>query len=384
MNLTGVFVIVANSIGAGLFGIPITSCLAGFFPSMVVMLFIALYMSLTASLIIKISFAYNLSDIINITKYAVNKYFYALSVFIFFILFSSILSAYLSKCADLSKIIFDSIIKFDINKTIYYCFIILITIAIINFKNTQFNNINSILIIMFLIILILLLYALINNVNKNNLTHYNVNAIKYTYPMLITSFGFHNILPYIKNLNYSYYQTKNLIKLGVIITFFVYFIWIFIVLSIIPFDNNEILSAYNYDKIITELIINYIDYKFIYLIINMFAFFAILTSMFGVSLSIKLFLENLLVFKDIKLKKYVILLIIFLPPVFINLTFKNIFFNALNLSGGVLALLLFGLLPCLIIFINKEKKFNKKTLFKSGILTIISLLAIIFFIISHV
>ena len=383
MNVNGIFIIIANSIGAGLFGIPITCHLAGFLPSVIIMLVIALYMNITAKLIIKINFIYKSNDIIDVSNKNLGNTVKIINICVFILLFSAILAAYLSKSADLSKMMLDQLISFNINKYFYYFFLILIVAIIINIKRTQFDSINKILVAIFIIIFFLLIYELMYHVKVENLLQHNINNIKYIYPILITSFGFHNILPYIKNTNTDYNTIKNLINFGVFFTFLIYFVWIFIILSVI--DNNQsMLQAYNYDKIVTELIITYTASKNVYITINLLAFLAILTSILGISISMKIFLENLLNLKKNIYNKLLIIAAIFSLPIFMTFMYKNIFFKALNFSGGILALILFGLLPCLIILKDKGKNFKNKTLFKAMILTIITISAMIFFIISDI
>ena len=379
-SINGIFIIISNSIGAGLLGMPIICSITGFIPSVILMLLIAIYMNMMARSIIKTSIIYKSNNILHLSEKTIGKSFKIIGLIIYILLFTSILSAYISKSEDLIQEILNLFTNINIKSEICYLIIISTTTIIINLKKTNFNNINNILILIFIIIFILLIYKLFKNSKITHMVTYDVTNIKYTYPILITSFGFHNILPYIKTTYKKYKKIKKIINIGVALTFCIYTIWIFIILSIIPTEKLNMIHEYNNDKIITEIVSNYIDQKNICIMINAFALLAIITSILGISVSMKSLFNELLNLNNNISDKIILNALIFLPPILIIMTCKNIFFTALNISGGIFALILFGLIPNIIILKNKNNKFKKKTLFIAKFLTIITVLIIILFI----
>ena len=100
-ELKGIFIIIGNSIGAGLLGMPIICNLTGFIPSIIIMLFTALYMNITAKMIIQANFIYQLDNIIDLSEKVLGKKIKIISSIIFTLLFTTILSAYISKGGNL-------------------------------------------------------------------------------------------------------------------------------------------------------------------------------------------------------------------------------------------------------------------------------------------
>ena len=363
---------------------PIICNLTGFIPSIIIMLFTALYMNITAKMIIQANFIYQLDNIIDLSEKVLGKKIKIISSIIFTLLFTTILSAYISKGGNLIQELILISTNLNIKIELCYIYLILFSTLIINLKNKNFDNINNIFIIIFIIIFIFLIYKLIKNIKISNLITYNLTNAKYIYTILITAFGFHNILPYIKNNYKEHSKIKNIIDIGMIITFIIYVVWIFLILSIMPSnDSFNAIKEYHDDKIVTELILNYANFQNTFLTINTFALLAIVTSILGISMGMKLFFTKLLNLKQNIINKLILSIIIFLPPVLILSTYKNIFFIALNLAGGIFTLILFGLLPSVILLKTDKIKVKSIALCKIKILTIITILMILISVILY-
>jgi tyrosine-specific transport protein len=76
-----------------------------------------------------------------------------------------------------------------------------------------------------------------------------------------------------------------------------------------------------------------------------FAFFAIVTSLFGQALSVFDFLSDGLKIPKSSKGRMVLCLLTFLPAYIFSQLFPHVFFLALELVGGVAVMILFGLLP---------------------------------------
>lgn len=244
-------------------------------------------------------------------------------------------------------------------------------ILILNSKNDQFKYANNILTITLIsVFLIIILQNSKSDISITNIEKIELNNIKYVYPILITSFGFHNILPYLKNeFKNNEKKLNNSINIGIIITLIIYIIWISF---IIMFKNNYYklgdIENYNSDKIITELLIIKKNNNLTLTIINTFSFLAIITTIFGITVSMKIFLKKIFT----ELPEKIIQMLIMIPPIIIIKLNTNIFFTALEISGSILTLTIFGLMP--IIAIKKQKNEN---LFKLNFLYIITLIIIL-------
>lgn len=369
--INGVLIIIGSSIGAGILGMPITSSLAGFIPSAIIMIAVAIYMAEISKIIIILFNETKINDLTIIFKEKISKNYYILGVLIYTFLFLSIMAAYISKSGDLLQLIVNNLTKLKININLYYALILVATMIIIKSESINFNNINKILTIFLLSILILILIQCSNaNINLNNITYINLQNVIYVYPILITSFGFHNILPYINNENFFEKKyTNKIINIGVITTLTIYLIWIFFILMLKNNDNHlGELELYNSDKIITEMVIIKNNKMLTLIVFNTFSLLAILTSIFSIAISMKIFLQKIMPKVNISF----IIGIILLPPIIIIKIKTNIFFSALEISGSIFTLIIFGLLP-----IKALKIIKKKNLFKINFLYIITSIIII-------
>ena len=370
-NINGILIIIGSSIGAGVLGMPITCSLIGLIPSLILMLMIALYMNETAKIITRLLIKTQSEDLSIALKKNLSTSNYTISVITYSFLFITIIAAYISKSSTLLKTIIDTTSYTNININICYIIIISTMILILNSKNDKFKYANNILTITLLsVFLIIILQNSKSEISITNIEKIELNNIKYVYPILITSFGFHNILPYLKNeFKNNEKKLNNSINIGIIITLIIYIIWIsFIIL----FKNNYYklgdIENYNSDKIITELLIIKKNNNLTLTIINTFSFLAIITTIFGITISMKFFLKKIFT----ELPEKIIQMLIIIPPIIIIKLNTNIFFTALEISGSILTLTIFGLMP--IIAIKKQKNEN---LFKLNFLYIITLIIIL-------
>jgi tyrosine-specific transport protein len=370
-KINGILIIIGSSIGAGVLGMPITCSLVGLIPSLIIMLIVALYMNETAKIITRLLIKTQSDDLSVAFKKNLSTSNYKISLITYSFLFITIIAAYISKSSTLLKTIIDNAVYTNININICYIIIISTMILILNSKNTQFKYVNNILTIALIsVFLIIIFQNTKSEINITNIEKINITNIKYVYPILITSFGFHNILPYLKNeFKNNEKKLNQSINIGIVLTLVIYITWISF---IIIFKNNyyklDDIENYNSDKIITELLIIKNNNNLTITIVNTFSFLAIITTIFGITISMNFFFKK--IFTEVPGK--IIKMLIIIPPIIIIKLNTNIFFTALEISGGILTLTIFGLMP--IIAIKTQKNEN---LFKLNFLYIITIIIII-------
>ena len=162
----------------------------------------------------------------------------------------------------------------------------------------------------------------------------------------------------------DYKKVRTSIILGTSLAFFVYLIWIFLILGIIPIEGvhglKEALSQ-NLDAI--QPLKYYTNIKAIYYIGQFFSFFAITTSFLGVSLGLFDFIADGFKIQKKGMKKVLVAAITFFPPIVITLINPKLFLIALNYAGGIGGALLLVLLPTIMVYskryIKKEKAFEQ-------------------------
>jgi len=86
------------------------------------------------------------------------------------------------------------------------------------------------------------------------------------------------------------------------------------------------------------------------------AFFAILTSFLAQSLALVHFLADGFNVADEKKENVWLCLLALGPPLILSLIYPDLFFKALNFAGGFCAVILFGILPIIMVWLGRYKK----------------------------
>jgi len=160
-------------------------------------------------------------------------------------------------------------------------------------------------------------------------------------PILVTSFGFHIVIPTIRNYFNNDKVFKKVIKIGATTPLIVYLIWVFVTLgSISLVGANGFASIIENGDTLAQGYSGY-DTSFIQLFIRLFENFAIITSFLGVSLALFSFNKDLYSLSALTLfNKLIVLLITLVPPLFFAIFFVDSFISALGYASIFVALLL--------------------------------------------
>jgi tyrosine-specific transport protein len=93
----------------------------------------------------------------------------------------------------------------------------------------------------------------------------------------------------------------------------------------------------------------------VFIVAEFFAFFALVTSFFGVSLGLIDFLADGLNIEKTAKGKITLCLALFLPPLVIAFFYPGLFLSALDVAGGIGCALLLGLLPVLMVWAGRYR-----------------------------
>ncbi|WP_305461184.1 amino acid permease [Photobacterium leiognathi] len=193
------------------------------------------------------------------------------------------------------------------------------------------DKLNRVLFLLMLAVLIITLFALVPNMT---LAHFftatndsNIDLIK-TSAVLFTSFGFFPVIPSLVSYNEkaTHAQLRNMILLGSFIPLVCYLLWLYAVVGSLSYEQ---LAQFNN---VSELI-NVLATRFegIHVILSLFTGLALLTSFFGVALS--LFDQNIDLFKQNRAVTYVLT---FILPLLGALFAADKFLSVLSYAGLIL------------------------------------------------
>jgi tyrosine-specific transport protein len=147
---------------------------------------------------------------------------------------------------------------------------------------------------------------------------------------------------------------------GSLMTFAIYLIWEVLVLGVVPLSGtNGLIDSYVKDQEASQAIAAIIGSPLVRIFSQGLAFFAILTSFLAQALSLVHFLADGLKISYKKQENLGLCILALIPPLIFSIVYPNLFFEALNFAGGICAVILFGILPAMMVWIGRYRLASK-------------------------
>jgi tyrosine-specific transport protein len=346
--LGGVLLVAGCCIGAGMLGLPVLSALGGFEPSVFMFILSWLFMLSAGLLLLEVNLWFK--EDVSIISMAGRSLglpgkIVAWSGFLF--LFYALMVAYISGIGQLISDFFLEWTNIVIIPGVG-SFIACVLLSFMIYLGTKAVDwVNRLLMIGLIASYVLIIYFGSSRVNPEYLQHHDWSAIFLVVPAMIISFGFHNLIPTLTTyLNRDVAKLRLTIILGSFIPLVIYLLWEYLILGLVPVEGEGgFREAYNQGDMVTRTLKSALGASWILDLANAFAFFAIVTSFLGVSLSFVDFLaDGFHIKKTPRGKAFLCTLVIALPFAF-ALIYPKIFLTALNYAGSFGAVILFGILP---------------------------------------
>jgi tyrosine-specific transport protein len=381
--LGGTLLITGSCIGAGMLGLPILTGIPGFFPSFLMFFIAWAFMLTTAILMVEIMGWFkkpvNLISMVGKTLGPMGK---VLCWFLYLFLFYALLVAYISASGNHFSLFMSNTLKLSLPNWAGSLFFVIIFGWVVYLGTKPVDYVNRYLMIGKILSFVLLVFLGVQFIVPRLLLHWEPKYALYTFPILIISFGFHNMIPVLmKYMDMDRKRVRKSIYAGSIFTFVIYLIWEVVALGILPF--NDILHSFKIDVDAAQAIRTYLGSHFIGYTAQSLAFFAILTSFLAQALSLTNFLSDGFKIKHKERENIGMCLLALIPPLLFSLAFPDLFFKALNFAGGICAVVLFGIFPALMAWIGR---YQQKHLLKDRVpggrpllIVILLIAALIFF-----
>jgi tyrosine-specific transport protein len=355
--LGAVLLVVGTTIGAAMLAIPVTTGFMGFFPSIFLFLICWLVMLFSGFFFVDVNCHFKEeTNLLSMAGKTLGSAGRILCWTFYLMLLYALVAAYISGSAPLFVSIF-SAIEFPISlKMAYFCLPILFGIFFY-FGIKGIDLLNRVFMLGLLISYVVLIAFVPSHVEFPNLLHHDFKMGLVALPVVLTSFGFHIIIPSLGT--YMKHQTKKLKKAvfyGSLLTLFVYVLWQFLVLGVVPIQGKISLAQSWLSGDMVAPLATYLKNPTIAFGAYSFAFFAIVTSFLGVALSLSDFLVD-----GFKIKKsweghLMAYCLTFIPPIFFVFKFQRGFITALEYAGVFVAVLL-GIMPSLMVIKMKKISF---------------------------
>lgn len=352
-DIGAILFIAGTTIGAGMLALPAITSPLGLVLSIACYVAVFLVMLQSAKYFINIVLHFDKPhNFVELAKKTLGKKGEASCWIIYLLLMYALIAAYISAASSMLSAILPA--KGTIvSETSLILLLPIIFAAFLSFGLKGLDHLNRILMYGLIISFVVLGFFLTKSASFKINGAVNLGALKFALPIVITSFGYHIIIPTLATyLDNDKKRITRALIYGSSIPLVIYIFWHLIVYFNLSQDQLK-LSLIN-DIPITDTLakinpqISKVSFAF--------ALFAIITSFLGVAVSLFDFLKDSLPQKELFKNKKILFSLTFLPPLIYIFYFKKAFYLALD-HAGILVCLLLIILPCLMhLKISKKSK----------------------------
>lgn len=352
-DIGAILLVCGTTIGAGMLALPSITASLGFLLACTCYIFIFSLMLLSGYFLVKLILQHpDHHNFVSLSKKILGQKGVAFCWIIYLLLMYALIAAYLSASATLISS------HLTIFKEIWLIFLLPIIFSIfLKFGIKGIDRINRLL-MLFLVLSFATLIAYLTVYQNLSTPWFGTSKnIFPTFPIIITSFGYHIIIPSISTyLDRNFKRIIRALIIGSLVPLIIYILWQWLVST--NLSINLLQKAYNEDIPLTELL--NVVHPYLGKIAHAFAFFAVFTSFLGVALSLYDFLKDSLPSKKVFKNKLILFSLTFLPPIVYIFYFKKAFYLALD-HAGILVSLLLIMLPSWMFYLT-SKKYKKLSL----------------------
>lgn len=373
-----IFLVTGTAIGGGMLALPVTTAQAGFIPAVAVLLLSWLLMTTAALLIVEVNLwlpkENNLVSMAGLTLGRPGKVVAWLSCLL---LLYALISAYIAGGSDIFANLLHLInIKLpgplnDIIFTVLFGFIVFKGMKSVDYVNRGLISIK-------LGVLTLLFIVILPHVTLPHLEHHQVAYLPHTLAIVITSFGFANIVPSLCHyLDRDAKQIRIAVLFGSLLPLGCYIVWIGVVLGSLPLSGeHSLMSVFHSSHTtssLTNAISNSLQTTSIKTFTRIFTSICVATSFLGVSLALSDFIADGVGREKQGLGNLLIYSLTFIPPLVLVIFWPGAFMHCLEYAG-ILCVILLMLLPALMAYSGRYiKRFDHGHLVPGGKLLLIAL-----------
>lgn len=352
--LGGSLLVAGTSIGGGMLALPVLTSPTGFIPSLVVYFFCWIFMACTGLLFLEISlWMHKDANIVSMAERTLGPFGKIFAWIVYLFLFYCLTVAYIVGCGDLIVQAFGGKIPEWAGSLLF-----LILFGSFVYAGARVvGKLNIFLMLGLGLSFLAFLFLGFPYVNTDLLQFRDWPKAILALPIAFTSFAYQGIIPtLVEYMHYDAKKTRIAIITGSFIPLITYIIWQALIQGVIPTNGPGGLSeALANGQNAVQPFKNFIQSSSVYLVGQYFAFFALITSFFGVTLGLMDFLSDGLKIKKTSTGKILLCLLIFIPPLIISYTHPHIFLSALDYAGGYGCALLLGLLPILMVWSGRYR-----------------------------
>lgn len=382
-TLGAILLVSGTTIGAAMLALPVVTGLAGFFPTAILFTFFWAFMLFTAFLILEVNLWFpKSSNMISMAKSTLGGFGEMFAWLAYLYLLYALMTAYLAGSGPIVNDFIDTASGIDLPNWLGYTPLILLFLYFVIKGAHGVDAVNRWLMVALSAAFLLMVVLILPEIRLSNLFYSDFKALPPAVSVTATSFGFHIIIPSLTTyLNRDVKEIKKALIIGSLIPLATYLVWEAVTLGVIPLE--ALAMGYQEGANGARLLTETMDRPLIEMIARAFAFFAIVTSFLGVSLSLADCLADGLNMRKWGHPSWLVDVLTIVPPLAIVAVNPRAFLTALEYAGTYGVIVLLCLMPALMVwrgrYVLKLKGEYEAPFGKLGlVLTLIVSLAIIF------
>lgn len=341
-----ILLVAGTSIGGGMLALPILTSQGGFLPSIIIYLLTWILMAATGLLYLELCIWVNQeTNLVTLAKKTLGSAGHVLTWVVYLFFFYCLTVAYVVGTQNFFNFFIGSVLNPWITSLLF----LMIFTPIIYLGARAVEGLNNLFMLGLILAYVFFVVLGIPKMQFDRLLESDFKYSLIAFPVIFTAFGYQGIVPSI-----TFYLKKNVkmirlvILLGSFIPFIIYIIWEALVLGVIPKEYLAQALVKGENAIYPFQIL--LGQQKITLMGQFFAFFALASSLLGVTLGLRDFLADGLKIKKDPKGKVLLCSLIFVPPVILSIYYPQIFLKALGLAGGIGSALLLAVLPIVMVW----------------------------------
>ncbi len=357
--LGGMLLISGSCVGAGMLGLPIVSGLAGFYPSLIMFFLAWAFMTMTGLLLVEVNGWFKTQvNLLTMVGHSLGRWGRGLCWILYLFLFYSLLVAYTASSGGLVSTFYSELFTATLPTWIGSTFFVVVFGLVVYAGTRPVDLWNRVMMVGMIISYVGLVVFGLYHLNPTQLNYTHIPYILVSLPILVISFGFHNMIPSITAyMKGDIKRVRLSIIGGSIFALIIYLLWDLVVLGIVPIEGEYgILKSLLLGREASQSITGILGTTWLSTFAQGLAFFALLTSFLAQTLALVHFWADGLKIKRKKKESLFLCALALLPPLFFAIIYPQIFYKALNFGGGICAVILFGVFPVLMVWIGRYYK----------------------------
>jgi len=355
-TVSGTLLVAGTTIGAGMLGIPLLTAKAGFYPAMGITILVWLFMLATGLLFLEATlWMHEGANVLSMSRRFLGRMGKVAAGGMFLFLYYCLMIAYFAAGAPIFTGFLEQAFGLAPGGVFGYLSYGLLFGGIVAVGLKAVDRINYLLMAALFISYFSLVGIGSSLVSAERFQESNWGAMVFAAPVLFSSFGFHNVIPsLVTYFNRDVRVLRKSIFFGTLIPLIIFLVWQWLIIGAVP--EGAIEEALKNGQPATAALQTLIGNPWVMKVGQFFAFFALITSMLGVSFSMVDFLADGLKVKRTGKWRVFLCFTVFFPPFILTVLDPKIFVTALGFAGGFGEAFLNGLIPVMLVWVGRYSR----------------------------